>query len=237
MPPSQANRHQGKDALRISLRSTHRVMLLTVIFPAMSISLSPPAALAQDGDEVELTFDFETDAQGWTVGFVDLPVDYGQSIYEPAHGHGPLTDGLEGGGIFVQGHNRRDDLFMFLKRQVDGLMPDTAYEVSVSMDLATNVPAGAFGIGGSPGESVFVKRGRPPPRQEPPLPDSPYDIGLAYHQERLPRGIAAFTCRFHLRCCGPLGDRSGSSRLIPALMLSRQSSRRNGEPTSSVSAR
>ncbi len=46
-----------------------------------------------------------------------------------------------------------------LKRQVDGLRPNTAYSVSVSLDLVTNVPAGLFGIGGSPGESVFVKAG------------------------------------------------------------------------------
>ena len=48
---------------------------------------------------------------------------------------------------------------MFLKRQVGGLRPNARYAVSVSIDLATNVPAGLFGIGGSPGESVFVKAG------------------------------------------------------------------------------
>ena len=51
------------------------------------------------------------------------------------------------------------DLFMFFKRQVDGLRPDTAYAVTVSLDLATNVPEGLVGIGGSPGESVYVKAG------------------------------------------------------------------------------
>ena len=70
-----------------------------------------------------------------------------------------FPDGLEGSGIYVQGHNRSDDLFMFLKKRVDGLRPDTAYEISVSIDLATNVSAGLIGIGGSPGESVFVKAG------------------------------------------------------------------------------
>ena len=44
---------------------------------------------------------------------------------------------------------------MFLKRQVIGLGPNTSYGVSVSIDLATDVPAGLVGIGGSPGESVF----------------------------------------------------------------------------------
>ncbi len=125
----------------------------------MAILASPAAALARDGSEADFSFDFDSDAEGWTVGFADLPVDYDQSIYELAHEHRPLPDGLEGNGIYVQGHNRSDDLFMFLKRQVDGLRPNTIYAVSVSVDLATNVAAGLVGIGGSPGESVFVKAG------------------------------------------------------------------------------
>ena len=39
-----------------------------------------------------------------------------QSIFELDHGHHPLPDGLQGSGIYVQGHNRSDDLFMFLKK-------------------------------------------------------------------------------------------------------------------------
>ena len=143
----------------ISLRRPLRDILLTAVFVVMAILLSPPAALAQDGGEGEFNFDFKSDAEGWVVGFADLPVDYNQSIFELAHEHRPLPDGLESSGIFVQGHNRSDDLFMSLKRRVDGLRPNTAYTVFVSVDLATNVPAGLFGIGGSPGESVFVKGG------------------------------------------------------------------------------
>ena len=123
------------------------------------LSCRTSAALAQDGAEVEFSFDFESDAEGWTVGFADLPVDYDQSIFELDHEYRPLPDGLEGSGIYIQGHNRSDDLFMFLKRRVDGLRPNAAYAVSVSVDLATNVSAGLIGIGGSPGESVFVKAG------------------------------------------------------------------------------
>jgi len=115
--------------------------------------LDPGAALA------DFTWAFDLDAEGWTAGFADLPVDYDPSIYELESGHRPLPGGLHGGGIYLQGHNRSDDLFMFVKRQVGGLVPNGTYSVSVSIDLATNVPAGAFGIGGSPGASVYVKAG------------------------------------------------------------------------------
>ena len=145
--------------MRAIYRGQRREMLLAAAFVVMALLLSPSATLAQDGGGGDFSFDFDRDAEGWTVGFADLPVDYDQSIYELEHGHRPLPDGLEGSGIYVQGHNRSDDLFMYLTRRVDGLRPNTAYDVSVSIDLAANVPAGSFGIGGSPGESVYVKAG------------------------------------------------------------------------------
>lgn len=89
----------------------------------------------------QFTFSFDDDAQGWVAGFADLP------------------DGLEGGGVFLTGHNRSDDLFMFLKTQVEELRPNASYTVAISLDMATNVPAGLVGIGGKPGESVSVKAG------------------------------------------------------------------------------
>ena len=110
-------------------------------------------------DPVEFDFSFETDTDGWVVAFVDLPEDYDQSIYELDGGHRALPDGLDGAGIYVQGHNRSDDLFMYLKRRVDGLTPAASYSVSATVDLATNAALASVGIGGSPGSSVFVKAG------------------------------------------------------------------------------
>ena len=108
---------------------------------------------------IEFDFTFENDDQGWTAGFADLPVDYDPAIYELDSSYRVLPQGLEGSGIYIQGHNRSDDLFMYLKRQIEGLEPASIYTVSASIDLATNVPLAMVGIGGSPGESVFVKAG------------------------------------------------------------------------------
>ena len=110
-------------------------------------------------DPVEFDFSFEADTDGWVVGFADLPEDYDQSIYELDGGHRALPDGLDGVGIYVQGHNRSDDLFMYLKRRVDGLTPAASYTVSATVELATNAALASVGIGGSPGSSVFVKAG------------------------------------------------------------------------------
>ena len=109
--------------------------------------------------EAEFSFTFQSDAEGWTAGFADLPANFEPSIYELDSGYRPLPSGLEGNGLYIQGHNRSDDLFMFFKRLIDGLKADATYEIFASLDLATNVPTNSFGIGGSPGESVYVKAG------------------------------------------------------------------------------
>ena len=118
--------------------------------------------LAQSTEGTEFNSTFENDDDGWITGFADLPADFDQETFELDSGFRELPDGLAGNGVFLQGHNRSDELYMFLKKQVAGLRPDAAYTVVVSLDLATNVPTGTFGIGGSPGESGYVKAGASP---------------------------------------------------------------------------
>ena len=149
--PRPASRLRTRRLIRIP------VALLTACLASASCTSTHQAA--EQAAEAEFRFSLEGGAEGWTAGFADLPVDFDPSIYELDSGHGPLPDGLEGKGLYIQGHNRSDDLFMFFKRQVGGLKANAEYAAVLSLDLATNVPSGFFGIGGSPGESVFVKAG------------------------------------------------------------------------------
>jgi hypothetical protein len=48
---------------------------------------------------------------------------------------------------------------MYAYRQVTGLVPGQRYRVRVDVTMATNVPSDCVGIGGPPGESVYVKAG------------------------------------------------------------------------------
>ena len=107
----------------------------------------------------DFSFTFEEDMDGWSTGFADLPQDHEPDLYETESGHGSLPSGIEGNGIYLKGHNRSDDLFMFLMRLIEGLKPETTYSIMFTVDLASNTPAGMMGIGGSPGESVYVKVG------------------------------------------------------------------------------
>ncbi len=110
-------------------------------------------------DGIEFTYTFDDDDEEWITGFADLPADYDQAIYELDSEWRELPDDLEGHAIYMQGHNRSDDLFMFLKREVEGLEPGATYKATFRLVLASSIPPGLSGIGGSPGESVYVKVG------------------------------------------------------------------------------
>ncbi|EIJ42180.1 hypothetical protein BegalDRAFT_1283 [Beggiatoa alba B18LD] len=104
---------------------------------------------------------FKDDVDGWIGGFADLPVDADLEIYELAFGYETLPADLElsGSAPMLQGHNRSDDLFMFMKRAVSGLKPNTSYYAMFTIDVASNAAAGSMGIGGAPGEAVYLKAG------------------------------------------------------------------------------
>lgn len=105
-------------------------------------------------------FDFSESAQGFTGGFADLPGDFDPAPYQLVADHRDLPSGLESGkALYLSGANRSDDLWMFWKKKLTGLMPNTAYEVVIDLEMASNEPAGLVGIGGAPGESVFLKAG------------------------------------------------------------------------------
>jgi hypothetical protein len=74
----------------------------------------------------------------------------------------PSELGIECTGYYLEGMNHSDDLFMFLKRRLgtdDGVAPGQEYRIKFTIVFASNAPSGAMGIGGSPGESVFLKAG------------------------------------------------------------------------------
>ena len=110
-------------------------------------------------DELNVVYTFDTGTEGWVAGFADLPADADPASYELESSHQQLPSGLTGSGFYIQGNNRSDDLFMFLKKRVDGLQANSMYRVNFSIDLATNVPEGLAGVGGAPGEDVHVKAG------------------------------------------------------------------------------
>lgn len=103
-------------------------------------------------------YDFNAGAQGWTAGFSDYPVDNAAS-FQLQSGIKTLPQNSGKSGFFISGMNRSDDLFMFLKRQFSGLEPSTKYYARVRLTFLSDAGAECFGVGGAPGESVYLKFG------------------------------------------------------------------------------
>ena len=100
-------------------------------------------------------YDFNESDQGWDHGFADYPSSPADStLYELRYAY---TDTLViTKAVMLSGKNINEDLFMFLKKKVTGLRPDTEYTITFSVELASNVKANM--LDGSV-KNVFLKAG------------------------------------------------------------------------------
>lgn len=105
-------------------------------------------------------FDFADGSEGWTGDFADYFIGE-EEFFELEFSWETLPQPLDTTqrALKLVGANRSDDLFMFLKRKIEGLAPFSRYEVSFFLEMASNVPTNAIGIGGPPGEAVVIKVG------------------------------------------------------------------------------
>ncbi len=109
---------------------------------------------------VELAFTFESGNEEWRGAFADYPSGREQDFHLAfEHRALPAEAGAPGSGLYLAGDNRSDDLFMFLTREVTGLRPQASYALTFELVLVSNAGSGCAGIGGAPGESVFLKVG------------------------------------------------------------------------------
>lgn len=122
------------------------------------------ASIFAQANILEFEYDFRAGANGWAADFADYPPNIG-SGYALNAGIRLLPrklTRLPQRGFYIQGHNRSADLFMFLKRRLttaDGIGAGRAYRIEYVITFASNAATGCVGIGGAPGESVYLKAG------------------------------------------------------------------------------
>ncbi len=104
--------------------------------------------------------DFSTGYDGWSGDFADYPIT-DSLFYELQFQRAKLPSPLDTNqySLMISGNNHSDDLFMFIKRKITGLSPNSTYQIFISVDFASKYPTNALGVGGSPGEGVRVKAG------------------------------------------------------------------------------
>ncbi len=109
----------------------------------------------------EVVTNFAAGLDRWDGDFADLPANYDLPTYETDFRLSVLPAPLDTTrqSALIQSHNRSDDLFMFVRRRVDGLAPNTLYEITFDVAFASNAPTASVGVGGGPGASVYVRGG------------------------------------------------------------------------------
>lgn len=125
------------------------------------------AEIADGGDTDagvhRFSWDFAEGAQMWEASFTDYSENMENQIdFEAGIVSLPEELQKDGDGYLLGGQNVSDDLFMFLKRSVGGLAPETQYRLEWRILFASNAPSNCAGIGGAPGESVYLKAGGTP---------------------------------------------------------------------------
>lgn len=124
-------------------------------------------------DQVQLRYEFENGSDGWASDVSDYSeATRPEDILSET---GVLPPGIEddSGYFHLAATNRSDDMFLYMARLIGeeaDLLPSTAYTVDFTVAAASNAPSNCAGIGGAPGESVWLKVGastdQPLPIQE-----------------------------------------------------------------------
>jgi hypothetical protein len=137
------------------------IVLFSIVLGGCSLSEDEP----KDGFYIiNYTANFLQSLDNWEVDFADYPAGDGDSVkygLKTELIQMPASTGATGKGLFVSGTNNDGDLFMFLKRKVGGLNPNTEYTIVFDVQLASDAPAGLIGGNAtlSPGQGVYLKVG------------------------------------------------------------------------------
>lgn len=126
-------------------------------------------------------FDFSESDNGWQYGFSDFPAGSTDSLFYElkfSYTEPPVIAVVQKKSMMLSGNNHSDDLFMFLKKKVEGLQPDTDYILTYEVEFASDAKKGLLGVGGAPGESVFLKVGASDIEPESVILDSSFTMNI-----------------------------------------------------------
>ncbi len=89
---------------------------------------------------IGLLWNFESGIEGWKGDFVKYPIG-GEEYYELLFEHSALPEPLdqEQQALKLSGNNHNSNLFMFVKKKVTGLEPNTVYYLKFTVEFASGL--------------------------------------------------------------------------------------------------
>ena len=151
-------------------------VFLVSLMVALAAEAAPKRRAVSAPPVLSYSFDFRDGDLGWSHGFADYsPVTTNMNLIGEMRSLPPAVG--SGSAYFLGGDNRSDDLFMFLTRQI-AVKPNQRYVVDFTVRLASNAGSGCIGVGGAPGESVYLKVGAAPLRPQAVLTGDHYRMNV-----------------------------------------------------------
>ena len=117
---------------------------------------------AVTGDPVRIVYEFQDGSDGWASDISDFSEETMPEDLLSETGVTPPGIEEESGYFHLAASNRSDDLFLFMSKQIGtdaALAANTPYSIEFTVAAASNAPSNCAGIGGAPGESVWLKVG------------------------------------------------------------------------------
>lgn len=154
--------------------SIQRTLVLGMISSACLLAACGGDSI--DAPTPQIATSFTTSADGWQGGFADYHAETAPTdvVWETRALPAPLS----GQGYYTGGTNRSDDLFIYNKKKFSGYAPSTSYLLSFEIEIATNQSSGCVGVGGAPGESVYVVAGAAPTEPRTVQTNGEYTVNL-----------------------------------------------------------
>jgi len=92
-------------------------------------------------EPVQFNWNFESGAEGWTGDFTDYRVGE-EASFTFSFGHDTLPEppGAGQGALKLSGYSANSDMFMYIKKRVSGLQPNTVYYATFSIQFASDIP-------------------------------------------------------------------------------------------------
>lgn len=124
--------------------------------------LGVSCAPEQEIKNFSFSYLFADSASGWTADFADYPLD--STGYQLHFKHDTLPYVINPDSsrysLKLSGTNKNGNgLFMFVKRKISGLKPNTPYEVLLNVRLASKDPISNNSLDDTSGELVYLKFG------------------------------------------------------------------------------
>jgi hypothetical protein len=142
-----------KEGLNMKLRRITFFVLCMAVFWSCSMDDKDEPTLSIFTEE----FDFNEQQHEWMPGFSDYPADpEDSSLFELKSAYTePIESKLTKRSVMLSGKNVNKDLFMYIKKKIENLKPDTDYTLTFTVELASDLNA----VQTSQGGSLYLKAG------------------------------------------------------------------------------